>query len=235
MQHTHQQVRKRAGRRITWFNPPYSLDVATNVARDFLELVDRHFPPGHPLHSICNRSTIKVSYRSLPNMGSIIARHNSKILKNSANTQPKPKATCNCQKKQECPVPGQCNQNGAIYQALVTSVGGGVETYIGLAKNFKKRYPKHKKTLLDESADGQTSMSKYYWRETHAGKDPKVTWRFLERNVPVYNPVTNKCRLCLREKFNIVLRPSWATLNSRQEIFAHCRHLQAELIQSAPD
>ena len=100
---------------------------------------------------------------------------------------------------------------GAVYQALVTSVGGGVESYIGLAKNFKKRYPKHKKTLLDESADGQTSMSKYYWKEKRAGRDPKVTWRFLEKNVPVYNPVTNKCRLCLREKFNIVLRTSWAT------------------------
>ena len=29
-------------------NPSYSLDVATNVAREFLELVDNHFPPGHP-------------------------------------------------------------------------------------------------------------------------------------------------------------------------------------------
>jgi hypothetical protein len=41
---THPPVTKRGCRRITWFNPPYSLDVATNVARDFLELVDRHFP-----------------------------------------------------------------------------------------------------------------------------------------------------------------------------------------------
>ena len=83
--------RRRGGRRVTWFNPPYSMDVATNVARDFLELVDKHFPPGNPLHSICNRSTLKVSYRCLPNMGSIIAKHNSKILR-SANSQPKPKA-----------------------------------------------------------------------------------------------------------------------------------------------
>ena len=94
--------RKRGGRRVTWFNPPYSLDVATNVAREFLELVDKHFPPGHPLHSICNRSTTKVSYRCLPNMGSILARHNSKILRKSGTAQPKP--TGNCQKKEDCPV-----------------------------------------------------------------------------------------------------------------------------------
>ena len=37
-----------------------SLDVATNVAREFLELVDKHFPPS-------------------------------------------------CQKKEDCPVPGECN------------------------------------------------------------------------------------------------------------------------------
>ena len=56
------QPRKRRSRRVTWFNPPYSLDVSTNVAREVLELVDKHFPPGHVLHSVCNRSTIKVSY-----------------------------------------------------------------------------------------------------------------------------------------------------------------------------
>ena len=62
------------------------MHVATNVAREFLQLIDKHFPPSHPLHSICNRSTIKVSYRCLPNMGSVIARHNSKVLKNSDAT-----------------------------------------------------------------------------------------------------------------------------------------------------
>ena len=168
-------------------------------------------------------------------MGSIVAKHNSKTLRKSGNTQPKPKARCNCQKKGECPVPGECNQDGAIYQASVTSTGGKVETYVGLAKNFKRRYPKHKKNLLDETAPGGTSLSKYFWREKNAGNDPKVTWKFLERNVPIFNPVTNKCRLCLREKFNIVLKPSVATLNSRQEIFAHCRHLDPELIGGAPD
>ena len=130
------------------------------MAREFLVLVDRHFPPGHPLHSICNRATLKVSYRCLPNMGSVVAKHNKKILRNSSNAQPKPRATCNCQKKEDCPVPGECNQDGAIYQATVSSAGGREETYVGLAKNFKKRYPKHKKNILDESAPNGTSLSK---------------------------------------------------------------------------
>ena len=130
---------------------------------------------------------------------------------------------------------GECNQDGAIYQATVASVGGRVEKYVGLAKNFKKRYPKHKKTLRDEAGEGQTSMSKYFRKEQNQGRAPEVTWKFLEKNVPVFNPITNKCRLCLREKFNIILRPSEATLNSRQEFFANCKHLQSELICVAPD
>ena len=168
-------------------------------------------------------------------MKAVISKHNSKFLKSSATTQSKPKAVCNCRNKQDCPVPGQCNQNGVVYQATVTSNTGRVGTYVGLAKNFKKRYPKHKKCLLDETAEGGTALTTYYWLEKNAGRDPQVTWKFLEKNIPIFNPVTNKCRLCLREKFNIVLKPNLATLNSRQEIFAHCRHLQSELLKAAPD
>jgi hypothetical protein len=61
----------------------------------------------------------------------------------------------------------------------------------------------------------------------------KIFWK--ERNIPVFNPIANKCRLCLREKFNIIWRPSIATLDSRQDIFGYCRHLQRELICVAPD
>ena len=225
--------RSRKSRRVTWFNPPYSLDVQTNVAAEFLKLVDEHFPLNHPLHSICNRTTIKVSYRCLPNMGCILAKHNSRILKQTATTQPKPKSNCNCQNrfKQSCPIPGKCNTNGVIYQATVTTDNGGLETYVGLAKNFKKRYGKHKSTILDQSADGQTRLSTHYWNEKNLGNNPKVSWKFLETNIPTFNPVSKQCKLCIREKFYIVLRPSLASLNSRQEIFAHCRHISSELLR----
>ena len=112
-------------------------------------------------------------------MKCFIVKHNSKILKSSATTQPKPKAVCNCQKKQNCLVPGQCNQDGVVYQATVTSATGRVGTYVGLAKNFKRRYPKHKKNILEEGAPGKTSLSTYYWQEKNSGWDPKITWKSL--------------------------------------------------------
>ena len=44
------QRKKCRKRKITWFNPPFSKNVATNVARDFLRLIDSCFPTGHLLH-----------------------------------------------------------------------------------------------------------------------------------------------------------------------------------------
>ena len=103
------------------------------------------------------------------------------------------------------------------------------------SEKLQKKIPQTQKCILDESAVGQTALTNYYWKEKNAGRDPDVSWNFLETNVPIFNPITNRCRLCLREKFNIVLKPNLASLNSRQEIFGHCRHLQFELLHAAPD
>ena len=170
-------------------------------------------------------------------MGRRLASHNSKILKQVANPTPKPQAVCNCQKslKDQCPVPGACNQDGAVYESTVATNDGKVESYVGLAANFKKRYYKHKKTLLDRYVDGQTTLSNYVWLKRDQGKDPVVTWKYLEKNIPDFNPVTGLFRLCTREKFQIVLNPSVATLNHRMEVFSCCRHKPNYLIGDPPD
>ena len=224
-------------KRVTWFNPPFSLDVDTNVGREFLKLVDLHFPPGHVLHSVLNRSTVKVSYRCLPNMGAQIAKQNGKILKQSQGGVNREPPKCNCQKsrKKDCPIPGKCNQEGVVYQATVSNNRGDTEHYIGLAKQFKSRYRKHRDSMTKRDPQNSTTLSSYVWEEKDAGTDPKVSWKILESNVPLYNPVNRKCRLCLREKFNIAFNKNQATLNSRNEIFGHCRHIQEKLIEQPPD
>ena len=109
------------------------------------------------------------------------------------------------------------------------------ESYVGLARNFKKRYAKHKATLTSRHADGQTTLSNFVWEQTDEGKDPKISWKFLERNLPDFNPITGNCHLCTKEKFQIVLNPSVATLNHRTEIFSCCRHRSTFLIGDPPD
>ena len=137
-------------RRITWYNPPYCMNVCSNVARDFLALIDKHFKAGNPLKNIMNRSCIKVSYRCLPNIGARIAGHNKKILRKAEEKKAEGVKTgvkpCNCQKSKvaECPTPGACNTDGVIYKATVSSSDGRKEYYVGLAKNFKLRFAGHK-------------------------------------------------------------------------------------------
>ena len=85
-------------------------------------------------------------------------------------------ANCNCQKsvKHECPIPGACNQNGSIYEAVFTTNDGKSESYVGLAKNSEFFFSKHKGTLNDRNADGQTPLSRYFWEQKDSGRDPVV-------------------------------------------------------------
>ena len=55
------QESQRRKRKIIWFNPLYSMNVKTNVARKFLQLLDKHFPAHHHLHIVFNRNNVKVS------------------------------------------------------------------------------------------------------------------------------------------------------------------------------
>ena len=105
---THQSCRNRQ-RNIIWFNPPFSKNIKTNIARNFLNLVDTHFPAGHKLHKIFNRNTVKVSYSCMNNVKNIISKHNTRIIRKS---QPKVTNTtsCNCRNKETCPLQKQVHE-----------------------------------------------------------------------------------------------------------------------------
>ena len=65
-------------RNIIWFNPPFSQAVSTNIAKQFLDLLDKHFPQNNQLHKIFNRNTVKVSYSCTPNVGAPLSSHTTK-------------------------------------------------------------------------------------------------------------------------------------------------------------
>ena len=77
---------KNRKRKIIWFNPPFSLNVSTNIGKKFFSLLGKHFPKTHQLHKLFNRNNVKVSYSSLPNFKSVINVNNKNIL----NEQEKP-------------------------------------------------------------------------------------------------------------------------------------------------
>ena len=69
-------TRRNRQRQVIWFNPPYSKNVKTNIARDFLRLLDKHFPLSHKLN-IFNRPTVRISYSCTDNMKSFLDKHNN--------------------------------------------------------------------------------------------------------------------------------------------------------------
>ena len=124
--------RRSRKRQIIWFNPPYCQSVETNVARKFLILVDRHFPPDHRLRKIFNRNTLKVSYSCMPNIDSTIKSHNNRLISNGADER-----TCNCRGNNTCHVEGHCLGQGVIYEATVKSETE-TKKYVGLRREHSQ-------------------------------------------------------------------------------------------------
>ena len=59
-----QQKKKRTrSKKVIWFNPPYSVNIRTNVGKEFLNLLDNHFPKRNTLQEMLKQNTVKESYR----------------------------------------------------------------------------------------------------------------------------------------------------------------------------
>ena len=56
---TTQSRRKNRRRNIIWFNPLHSKSVQINIARTFLNLANKHFPPSHKYHKLFNKNDVK--------------------------------------------------------------------------------------------------------------------------------------------------------------------------------
>ena len=223
---------KNRPRNITWFNPPFSLNVSTNVGRKFLNIIKECFPKSNPLHKIINKNTVKVSYRCMPNMKSLISRHNSKVA-NEANPPP-PIPPCKCGgNRPPCPLHGQCKDSSLVYRAtVVRGDNGQVETYTGMTGGtFKKRWDRHNFDFRHETEEGATKLSGYIWKLKKRNIPYSISWEKI-KNSRVFNPVNKKCKLCLNEKYQIMFHREGASLNSRKELFTTCRHRKQKLLQN---
>ena len=226
-------MNKNRKRNATWFNPPYSLSVRTNVGKEFLKLVDNSFPPSNPLHKLFNRQTVKLGYKCMPNMKTEVARHNNKVLQEDQLQAAIP--ACKFEGgPPNCPVGGDCQKTGVVYQASVEEKQTGkVETYTGLTnRKFMKRWTEHEGDFEKTENRTKTMLSSHIWELKDRGADFSVKWKILER-APSFNPVKKKCLLCLKEKYYIMYKPEGSTLNKRSEIFNTCRHRTQSLLAKA--
>ena len=107
--------RRNRQRKKIYFNPPFSKNVKTKVAEEFLKLIDKHFHVRHKYRKLFNRNNLKVSYSTMPNMSKIINGHNQKVLKDEVSTEER---SCNCRNPNECPLNGNCLTKEVFYKLL---------------------------------------------------------------------------------------------------------------------
>ena len=202
--------------------------MSTNIAKRFLDLLDKHFPQNNRLHKIFNRNTVKVSYYCTPIVGSIIKSHNEKLT-NAANKQTK---HCNCRKKQACPLEGNCRSEDTIYKCVVTATGHPRKVYLGTAEgDFKQRYYNHKKSFRNRKYATETSLSKHIWemKDKH-NISPNLMWCIV-KSVPGYSNISKRCTLCLHEKYEILNYPDQEELlNKKSELVSKCRNVNKFLL-----
>ena len=216
-----QPPRNKRKRKIIWFNPPYSDSVDTNIGKQFLRLLDKHFPAHHRLHKIFNRNSVKISYSCMRNMATIISNHNKQLL--SRPKKPPSPLPCNCRDKRSCPLNGACRQKSIVYKASVKT-GNTINVYYGCcATEFKDRFYNHIHTFKHQKKRNNTELSKLIWQSKENGLNPTITWS-VEDKAPSYKSGSKRCHLCLSEKLAIIRGPKPAMINSRSEITSKCRH-----------
>ena len=79
--------------------------------------------------------------------------------------------------------------------------------------------------------DTPTELSKYVWELKNQNINYTIKWKLLKRAKP-YNCASNRCNLCLWEKYFIICKPKMATLNKRNELVSACRHNKKFLLSN---
>ena len=215
---------KKRKRKITWFNPPFCQSIVTNISKKFLLLIDKHFTNDHQLRKIFKRNTLKVSPRCIPNIDSAIKCHNSQLLKN--DTEGEEKRSCNCRKNETCPVEGKCLEEGITYEATIKS-NSDEKKYVALTEgSFKRHLYGHRQSFRKNNLRTATELSKHIWDLKDRQEEFEISWKIIDR-AHSYNEASNRCRLCLLEKFHILTRDD--LLNKRSELVSKCRHRRSHL------
>ena len=212
---------------VTYFNPPFSLGLKTNIGKQFLSLIDKHFPTNNHLSIALNRHNIKLSYSTTKNMEAIIAAHNRKILNPRKENIDGTDEKCNC--RLTCPIPEGCRKKAVVYKAEVKGA-----LYIGMTQTeIRSRIRRHRHSFKAEYKRNETNLSGYIWdrklNQNDNGEiiEPDVKWSIV-RQCKIYQPGSKNCDLCLSEKLNIIMnQKNRKCINKKTDISNYCNHVKS--------
>ena len=215
---------------ITWFNPPFSNNVSTNISRKFLNLLDKHFLSNHKLHRICNLNCVKVSYSCMPNMAAIIKRHNSNVANPPKTDETKLAENCNCRNKSNCPLNGNCLKSCLVYKAIISS-GNKRDVYNGSSSTaFKKRFNNYSSSFRHQRLEKSIELSKRVWEHKNKSHDYQIQWSVIKEAAP-YRCGAKLCSFRLAEKLQIIKAKLEVLPNKRSELISKCRHKNKFLLK----
>ena len=171
----------------------------------------------------------------MDNFEKIIKRHNNKIIKANTTPEQTTKKTCNCRKRENCPLNGKCLISNVVYKATVTtdSTPNEKKYYIGLSStSLKDRIRNHNVTFTNENYKNKTSLSTYIWELEKNKKSYKITWEVIAKAPTCYSLHTT-CHLCMQEKMAIAeFEDKDSLLNRRSEIGMKCKHKAKYLLKA---
>ena len=130
-------------------------------------------------------------------MQSIINAHNIRTIKNARTSNAK---TCNCRKRESCPLSDECLSTDIVYKATVVS-NIGKASYISLASGpFKTRYNNHTKSFRNDRYQKETELSKHIWslkKKNEKKKSAEARRKYSQRHIvrtPTQNDSTGEYR-----------------------------------------
>ena len=197
-----QRKRRNRPRKTLWFNPPYSMNVQTNIGRHFLQLVDKHFPNGHVLYKIFNSGNCKVSHSCMDNLATIIKKQKSLNQMRIPSTR-----NAIAQKSPNARWMGNV-WHSIVYKATVTLTNREPKAYIGMTEsNFKSRFLNHKQSFNNKQYSSSTALSKYIRELKESNDEYSINWSIIKR-VNAYKAGAKHYNLCLADKSIILNKRS---------------------------
>ena len=143
--------------------PPLSNNVSINIGKKFWVF---WINISHLTINLTRYSTATASYICMPNMVSIIKRHNAKLTRPaSGNFIPDTsEATCNCRNKNHCPLNGNCTKSCIVYQATITWWKQSNVYFGSCSTTFKARFNNHTSSFRHGSKVASMELSKHIWK-----------------------------------------------------------------------
>ena len=193
------------------------MNVQTNIGREFLNLVSKHFPKNHRYNKIFNKNN-----SCTDNLQTIIKKHNRKIFE---TRHPSRKTNVKNRKINDFPLKNNCLTSSVVYNANVTTESDTTrKNYIALTEGtFTQHHTQRKLSFRNRNYSNSTELSRHIWTLKDNNTNFTINWSILA-TAPAYSNKSKWCHMCLTEKLYLVRAKKPCLLNKRTELISKCRH-----------